>query len=56
MKHEKHRTYETGKGRRRFAEIMSMMSDIKAEYAARDGNYEDAARYRSEAEFWRYHY
>lgn len=53
---QSHRTYETGQGRRRLAEIMSMTSDIKAEYAAKDGNYEDAARYRREADFWRYHY
>ena len=30
-----------------------MTSDIKAEYAAKDGNYEDAARYRREADFLR---
>ena len=53
---QSHRTYENGQGRRRLAEIMSMTSDIKAEYAAKDGNYEDAARYRREADFWRYHY
>ena len=28
---QSHRTYETGQGRRRLAEIMSMTSDIKAE-------------------------